>query len=132
MTMQRRAHPAIASQHYRSLELKSRVESSDPHALVGLLYEELIRALDLIVVRCKQGNDVAASAPVTLAQSILVALEASLDFDKGGDLANTLARIYRSARQELSASTKAGDLAKLNEIRDAISNIAYAWHALSN
>ena len=131
MTMQRRAHPAIASQHYRSLELKSRVESSDPHALVGLLYEELIRALDLIIVRWKQGGDLAGNGELTKAQSILVALEGSLDFDKGGDLATTLARVYRSARAELAVSTKAGNVEKLSEIRTAISDIAYAWQALA-
>lgn len=131
MMMQRRAHPAIASQHYRTLELKSRVESSDAHALVGLLYEELIRALDLIVVRGKQGGDLAGNGAITKAQSILVALEGSLDFDKGGDLAVTLARVYRSARAELSVSTKAGDMEKLKEIRTAISDIAYAWQTLA-
>jgi flagellar secretion chaperone FliS len=132
MTMRPRSHPAIASQHYRTLELKSRVESSDLHALVALLYEEFIRSLDLIIMRCKQNSGIADNSHLTRALSILVALEGSLDFDKGGDLALSLARIYRSASQSLSEAIKIRDQVKLVEIRDAISNIAYAWLALAD
>ncbi len=118
--------PNITSQLHHMLKLKSRIEGSDPHPLIGLLYEELIRSLDLIIVHCKQGDDVVESEPVIRAVSILNALEESLDFDKGGDMAIALARIYRSARQELSA----GDLTKLNEIQEVICTIAYTWRVL--
>jgi flagellar secretion chaperone FliS len=60
-----------------------------------------------------------------------VALEASLDFNEGGHLASTLARIYRACRISLTDATKTGDVQKLEEIRAAISTIAYAWQALS-
>jgi flagellar secretion chaperone FliS len=130
--MHSRAHPAIASQHYQSLELKSRVESAGPHALVGLLYEELLRSIDLVTARCRQGHDVQASPAYSKAQSIFIALENSLDFDQGGDLAVNLARIYRAGRNSLTEAAKANDQAKLREIRDAVSHIAYAWQALAN
>ncbi len=129
--MQRRTHPAIASQHYRTLELKSRVESAGPHALVGLLYEELLKSIDLAIARYRQGQDGQASMAVSKAQSIFIALEGSLDFDKGGDLAVNLARIYRSGRSSLAEAAKAHDPAKLSEIREAVSNIAYAWRTLA-
>jgi flagellar secretion chaperone FliS len=130
--MQPRIHPAIASQHYRTLALKSRVESAGPHGLVALLYDELLAAIDLLVARSGQQAKLAGSAPLTRAQSIIVALEASLDFDKGGELAAVLARIYRSARNNLAAAVMEDDGEKLQEIRDAVSNIAYAWQALAD
>ena len=129
--MQRRIHPAIASQHYRTLALKSSIESARPHGLVALLYDELLAAIDLLVARSGQRAKPTGSAPLTRAQSILVALEASLDFDAGGELATVLARIYRSVRNNLAVAVAEDDEKKLREIRSAISNIAYAWQALA-
>jgi flagellar secretion chaperone FliS len=129
--MQPRVHPAIATQHYRMLELKSRVESAGPHGLVALLYEELLQALDLVVTSSGKAGTSRANSHVGKATSILVALEASLDFDQGGDLASTLSRIYRACRIGLNEAATSDNSKKLSEIREAISDIAYAWQALS-
>lgn len=129
--MTTKIHPAIASQHYRMLDLQSRVASSSPHGLVGLLYEELMRSLDLIVARHAQGKVIAGNPHLAKALSIIVALDGSLDFTNGGDLAPVLNRIYRSAARSLNDAAKEDDIGKVQEIRDAISDIAYAWQALS-
>lgn len=129
--MQPRIHPAIASQHYRMLEIKSRVESASAHGLVALLYEELLRALDLCIASATKRNAVSGGNPAAKALSIIIALESSLDLEKGGDLAVTLARIYRACSQSLNEAGRTGDTEKMSKIRDAISNIAYAWQALS-
>lgn len=97
-----------------------------------MLYEELIGSIDLLVARSGNRARLASSPALTKAQSIIVALEASLDFDKGGELAFILARVYRSARANLAAATVDGDEMKLRKTRDAIGKIAYAWQALAN
>jgi flagellar secretion chaperone FliS len=130
--MQPKIHPAIASQHYRMLDLQSRVASASPHGLVGLLYEELLRSLDLIVAQHAQGKVIAGNAHLTKALSIIVALQGSLDFANGGDLAPVLNRIYRSAARTLNEAAKEDDIGKIEEVRSAISEIAYAWQALSH
>lgn len=113
------------------LELKSRVESSGPHGLVGLLYEELLRSLDVVIASSGASCLSPTNKHIEKATSILVALEASLDFNEGGHLASTLSRIYRACRVGLTDAAKTGDGQKLSEIRDAVSTIAYAWRALS-
>lgn len=65
------------------------------------------------------------------ALSIILALESSLDFANGGDLASILHRIYRSAARSLNEAARYNDIAKVDEIRAAISNIAYAWKAVA-
>jgi flagellar secretion chaperone FliS len=129
--MQPKIHPAIASQHYRMLDLQSRVASASPHGLVGLLYEELLRSLDLIVAKHAQGKVIAGNTHLAKALSIIVALEGSLDFANGGELAPVLNRIYRSAARSLNEAAKEDDVGKVEEVRYAISDIAYAWQALS-
>jgi flagellar secretion chaperone FliS len=130
--MQPRTHPAIASQHYRVLELKSRVESASPHGLVGLLYEELLRSLDLAIASASKGRPVSGNSHIAKAVSIIIALEGSIDFDRGGDLAYTLAKIYRSCRKALADAGSANEIGNVMEVREAISNVAYAWQALTN
>ena len=129
--MQPKTHPAIASQHYRMLHLQSRVASASPHGLVGLLYEELLRSLDLIIAKHAQGKAIAGITHLAKALSILVALESSLDFDKGGNLALVLSRIYRSTTRDLNEAARNDDIAKIVDTRAAISDIAYAWQALT-
>jgi flagellar secretion chaperone FliS len=131
MTTQSRFNSASVSRHYRSLELASRVGEASPHALVMLLYEELLRSLDVLIALASDGATLSNSVHVTKAQSILVALEGSLDFDNGGELAAILARVYRSAGQDLNVALTGNDTAKLTEVRNAVSDIAYAWAALS-
>jgi flagellar secretion chaperone FliS len=131
MTTQSRFNPVSASRHYRNLELASRVGEATPHALVALLYEELLRSLDIVISLANNHELLMSNAHVAKAQSILVALEGSLDFDNGGELAPVLARIYRASRKELNDAAVDGDIEKLTKLRDAISDIAYAWAALS-
>jgi flagellar secretion chaperone FliS len=129
--MRPKTHPAIASQHYRMLDLQSRVASASPHGLVSLLYEELLRSLDLIIVKQAQGRAIAGNTHLAKAMSIIVALGGSLDFANGGDLAQVLNRIYRSAARSLNEAARSDDIGKIEQVRDAISDIAYAWQALA-
>lgn len=126
-----RTHPALANQHYRTLELQSRVASASPHGLVSILYEELIRALDLLIIGHNRGSAISGSAHHSKALSILVALESSIDFPKGGDLAPVLQRIYQSAMRTLNAAARSNNISDVKDVRAAISDIAYAWNALS-
>lgn len=128
--MQPKTHPAIASQHYRMLDLQSRVASASPHGLVSLLYEELLRSLDLLIAKHARGDSIAGNPQMAKALSILIAIESSLDFANGGDLAPVLSRIYRSAARSLNEAAHENDIGKVQEVRSATSDIAYAWQAL--
>lgn len=126
-----RTHPAVANQHYRNMELQSRVASASPHGLVSLLYEELLQSLDLLAVTVNRGMPISGNTHHTKAMSIIIALESSIDFAKGGNLAGVLQRIYRSAARSLNAAAQANDISEITQVRSAMSEIAYAWAALA-
>lgn len=126
-----RTHPAFANQHYRDMELQSRVASASPHGLVSLLYEELLHALDLLTATAKRGTAISGNPHHAKALSIIIALETSIDFTNGGDLAGVLQRIYRSAVHKLNTAAQTNDVAHIAELREAMSEIAYAWAALN-
>jgi flagellar secretion chaperone FliS len=119
-----------AQSQYKSLELASRVEGASPHALVGILYDELLRSLDVLSAALRQGRDIAREPSTARARSILTALSASLNFDQGGGVAQTLAGVYRAMTLTLSEATTKGDAAKLAELRDGVATISESWKRL--
>jgi flagellar secretion chaperone FliS len=119
-----------AQSQYKSLELASRVEGASPHALVAILYEELLRSLDVLGAALRQGRDLSREPSAARARSILTALVASLDFDQGGGVAQMLAGVYRAMTRQLSEAIAQGDAAKLSELRDGVATIKESWARL--
>ena len=120
-----------ARNQYRSLELASRIEGASPHALVAILYEEVLRSLDVLGAALRQGRDIGREAHSQRARSILTTLIASLDFEQGAAVASTLASVYRAMALQLSTAVMNGDEAKLKELRDGVAAIATSWGRLA-
>src|SRR3546814_4104880 len=64
------------------------------------------------------------------ALSILHALESSLDFDKGGQVALGLAQIYREARRLIVSGLQTRSAEEMHQARHIINEIAEACAAL--
>ena len=123
-------YSGAASRRYAAVATGSRVEGANPHQLVKILFDELLLAIDASIVsdrKCDRGK---CSEKQARALSILHALESSLDFEKGGQVAVGLAQIYREARRLIVAGLQARSAAEMNEARHIISEIADAWSAI--
>ncbi len=70
------------------------------------------------------------SDKLTRATAILFALEAGLDFDAGGDVAVTLARLYAGARNTIVAASVGDDPAPFREVAATLGEIAEAWRTV--
>ena len=114
-----------AAQRYQSLDLGARVECATPHELVAMLFEGLRDALGGAERALAHGRAALRVKSVTRALAILDALDASLDFTRGRDVARALAAVYAQvrvlivagnaeARRELF-SAAAGQIAELDE-----------------
>jgi len=112
---------------YRQIDIVGRTGEADPHQLVALLYEELGRALRGVVAAIASGNRAVKSEKATRAVSILFALEAGLDFERGGSLSKTLAGLYRGARAKLIDASLGDDPAPFIEVATSMAQIADAW-----
>lgn len=116
---------------YRNVDLASRVGGASPHALVGLLYDDLLRELRLGALAIEAGDFAAKSARLTKALAILFALEAGLDFDRGGDIAATLSRFYRGARESIMRASVENDAGMVRDAAASIGEIAASWRAIA-
>jgi flagellar secretion chaperone FliS len=112
---------------YRQVDLASRTGGADPHALVGLLYAEAIRALVGAAWAADHQDYRMKSERVTRATAILFALENGLDFERGGDVSQTLATLYRSLRAQVIDASIGSDAAPFQSVASQLQEIADAW-----
>lgn len=116
-----------AMKRYAAVHAGSRIESASPHGLVRILFDELLQAMDACAVALDHGETIKANDKHVRALSILHALDSSLDFDKGGDIAISLAQIYREARRLLIASYESRESAPVRQGHAIVAEIAEAW-----
>lgn len=112
---------------YRQIDVAGRTAVADGPALVQLLYEELVAALRAAAWAAQHGRQAAKSDRVQRATAILFALDAGLDFDKGGEVSATLARLYAGARATVLKAALGQDPAPFRDTADTLEEIAGAW-----
>lgn len=115
---------------YRRIDAAGRTAEADGHQLVELLYEEVIRTLRAAGFAASNHQYGLRSEKVSRALAILFALESGLDFERGGDVARTLARLYAGARQQVIDASLGFDAEPFNRIAATLAEIAGAWRAL--
>lgn len=113
---------------YRRIELAGQTAgATDGPALVQLLYDQAIHALRGAAWAAEHGNYAMKSDKVTRATAILFALEAGLDFDAGGEVAVTLARLYAGARQTVVEAAIGADPRPFRAVAAMLEEIGAAW-----
>lgn len=115
---------------YRSVDLAGRTGSADNHQLVALLYDELVRALNIAALAAEKKNFALRGERVARATAILFALEAGLDFERGGDVSKTLAQLYRGLRAQVLDASIGTDPAPFRAVAADIAEIAGAWNSV--
>ncbi len=112
---------------YRAIDLAGRTATADGPALVQLLYEEAGQALRLAAAASERRDYATKSERVTRATAILFALEAGLDFEKGGEVSQSLARFYAGARRQIVRASIGQDPAPFRDVAASLAEIADAW-----
>jgi len=114
---------------YRQIDLVGRTAEADGPALVQLLYEEAIHALRAAAWAAEHRQPRTKSDKVTRATAILFALEANLDHEAGGEVAQTLARLYVGARRMIIDASIGTDPAPFREVAGMLEEISQAWRS---
>lgn len=103
------------------------VMAASPEQLVVLLYEHLIINLKR-ADRQIRARDIAGKAEsLTKANDIVLELLASLDFEKGGEIAQRLASLYGFFTQEISQVSRTLDTARIGQIVEMAEELHESW-----
>lgn len=114
---------------YSDVALASLVDGASPHRLVEILYDELLKTLDLMLLASAKGMVPQAARARTKAVTMLAGLDSGLDLAAGGELAVTLRRFYRGAAQTLGRAEVGED--ELDRLRVSIAEVAESWRAIA-
>ena len=118
-----------AAAAYKRVDLESAVASADKQELITLLFKGVIGALSGVEVHHQHGNKDQVRECLTKASRILVGLQGSLDYERGGDIAENLGDLYGYSIRKLFAANVKPDttLDSVAEVKRLIEPIAEAW-----
>ena len=93
---------------YKTTERNALVETEDPHQLVLIMFDALIKSMEIYIenLDAKTANLELRSKHFSRALTIIYSLQSSLDFEKGGDIADNLFQTYEFSRQKIIGSIK--------------------------
>jgi len=118
-----------AAAAYKRIDLESAVASADKHELVTLLFKGVVGALAGAEVHHQHNNKDQVRECLSKASRILVGLQGSLDYERGGDIAVNLGELYGYSIRKLFAANVKTDttLDSVAEVKRLIEPIAEAW-----
>jgi flagellar protein FliS len=123
------------TQAYQNAERQALEEMNDPHQIVLTMLDALLKSMRIFVdnIDLKNGGDAQLkSKHFARALTIIYALQSSLDFEKGGEIANNLFQLYEYARQKLISDLGKGVVTDTPSAIDALREIRDAWHMIGD
>jgi len=120
-------------QAYTKSDHQTVAESNDPVAIVALLFDELIRAMQDFITHSDKdtGKKEIQSRQFSRSLTIIYALQSSLNFEDGGEIATNLFKIYEYSRQQLLQDWKNKATDGTEKAIAALDDIREAWHQIS-
>lgn len=110
---------------------KAGVEASDSVQLVGVLFTKLMDNLAKASHYIERKDLTNKSDRLSLSIEILLVLEQSLDFERGGDLAGNLQSLYLYCIRRLTEANVKNDLTAISEVMGLLKEIQEAWAHIS-
>ena len=115
--------------HERYLE--TAVETASPARLIVMLYDGAIRFINEAAYAMQQRDYETQNAKLQRAQKILAELISSLDFEKGGEIAENLFRLYTYMYNQLVEANINDDTARLEHVVGLLCEIREAWDTIA-
>ncbi|KJM59182.1 flagellar export chaperone FliS [Pluralibacter gergoviae] len=115
---------------YQQSDLAIQAAAASPHQLVLMLFnglmDELVRAKSHLAARRFERK----AQSINKCIDILNALTSSLDFDKGGELAVSLANLYDYCVYRLYDASHQLSVAIIEEVESILGNIQQGWEKM--
>ena len=116
---------------YNKMAVQTGVDSGSPHRLVQMLFEGALEKIAVAKGHLDRGQIPEKGRHISWAISIIEGLRASLDMDRGGDIANNLSDLYDYMKRRLLEANLANDSQILDEVSSLMREIKEAWDAIA-
>lgn len=115
---------------YQQVGAQTAVVSATPHRLIQLLMAGAVDKIAIAKGHMQRGNIAEKGRHISWAISIINGLAASLDMEKGGELAANLARLYEYMGTRLLEANLKDKPEYLDEVAVLMNNIKAGWDAI--
>lgn len=114
-------------QQYAQTNIQTGVESATPHRLVQMLYEGALDRLAQAKGAVLRKDFEAKSLLTNKIVDILGHLQASLDMERGADVANNFHALYDYMIRSVLSASRHNDASKLEEVSNLLKDIKAGW-----
>lgn len=119
-----------ATQRYKEIDTYSGTAYANPHQLIQMLMQGVIDKISVARAAMQDNNVGVKGENVSKAVSILDGLKASLDKEKGGEIAINLDDLYDYMQRSLVEGNLHNNQSKFDEVVSLMSEIKEAWTAI--
>lgn len=124
-------HQTRAIRSYGSVHAASSLAGARGAQLTQMLFDGLVDAMVALRGHILHQSTQAKSVQVNKVQRILLGLQSSLDFERGGEVARNLDELYSYVIRRLVHVHAYNDVESLDEITGLVREIRDAWRTLS-
>lgn len=121
-----------AMKHYKSIELQTRVETASPHELIDLLLQGARSHIATAQGHIHRQQIKEKGEHIGKAISIIDGLKASLDHNKGGEIAVNLNHLYDYIQSILLKANLESNADLLTQANLLLADIHEAWQGIPN
>jgi len=112
---------------YRSTKATTSIHEASPHKLITLLLEACQENLAVVKGAMSRGDRKQKGEVLKKCLDIIANLQASLDFERGGEIAIRLDALYSFCVNHLALANITNDTEKVDEVHKVISEIKRGW-----
>ncbi|WP_461516043.1 flagellar export chaperone FliS [Porticoccus sp.] len=121
---------ASALNQYKSVSLQSGIEDATPHQLITKLLDGALDRLASAKGSISRNEVARKGELLSSVITILDSMRASLDYDKGGEIAVNLGALYGYMERRLLEANVSSDLATLDEVSELLREIKSGWESV--
>ena len=112
--------------------LETQVKTASPIQLVCMLYDGAIKFANLALTGIKEGNIEKKTVNIIKTEKIINELRISLNFDKGGEIAANLDKLYDFIYTYLMDANTNDDAAKLEHVIKMLAALRESWNSIAS
>ena len=116
---------------YLSTRATSSVHDASPHKLISLLFDACHENLAIAKGAIERKEIKKKADAIKKAIDIVVRLQASLDFEKGGQVATRLDDLYTFCTNRLAMANALNDSSMIDEVYRVIAELKQGWSEIS-
>ncbi len=125
-------YPNKAAKQYQAVSSQTSVVDADPHRLVQILMENALQKLAFAKASMARSNVHDKGLNISLALSIIEALQSSLNKEEGGQIADNLSELYSYMMNTLLEANLTDDMQKIDEAIKLLGIIKDGWDKAGN